>query len=142
MSKAFLSRYKEYIASYCNMDTAYLDAIIDMLGTVTQFSPINATSGNVLLQISSGPPYTQQISTVSINDIRFDYTENGVDVARKQVYLSYVNNTLSEFQDTWNLYSIATWNMISEEEAINIAYASSQSLTLKFSNRNGEYHGN
>ena len=140
ISKAFLNRYKEYLISYCNVSTAYLDPIIDMLSNVTQLSPTNATSGNVLMQISSGPPYLQQISKVSINDIKFDYTENGVDFARKQVYLSYVNNSLSEFQDTWNLYSIATWNIISKEEAVNIAYASAQSLTLKFGNSNGKYH--
>jgi hypothetical protein len=138
MSKAFLNRYKEYLTSYCNVDTAYLNPVINMLNEVTQLTPTNVTSGNVLMKISSGiPPGLQPISSVSSTTINFDYTEKGVDVSRKYISLNYVSNALSHFQDTWNLYNIGTWNMISKEEAVNIAYTSAQSLTLKFGNSNG-----
>jgi hypothetical protein len=138
MSKEFLNRYKEYLISYCNVDTAYLNPMIDMLSQVTQLSPTNATSGDIQMKIASGiPPQLQPISKIPSTTVNFDYTENGIDVSRKYVSLDYENNSLSHFQDSWNLYNIGTWNMISKEEAVNIAYASAQNLMLKFGNSNG-----
>jgi len=127
MAKGFLGRYQQYLIKYCNVDTAYLQPMIDMLNSVTELSPTNATSGKILMEISSGlSPSMQQISKIPSTYVKFDYTENGVDVSRRRVSLDYVNNTISNFHDSWNLYRIGAWSQISEQEAINIAASAAQ----------------
>ena len=143
-SKAMLQRYQTYLKQYCGVDGSYLQPMISMLNNVTEPATIVQVLDNVQMKIDYSSAI-QQISSIeraliTKTDIKWVYTNNGVDVTRKNVYFDYPNGTLSHFTDTWNLVSIGTWDMISKEEALSLALSAAQGVTLKLSNSNGSIY--
>jgi len=74
---------------------------------------------------------------VSQTSIGLCYTANGVDMPNKFIGMSFGDNTFV-FSDTWNLYSIGSFSVISKDEATSIAWAAAKncSLTLEYRTNN------
>jgi hypothetical protein len=89
------------------------------LNNMSDFTPANATSGNMKLVVSQ-------------TGIGWSYTTDGVDVPNKSIGLSFGSNTFV-FSDTWNLYSIGSPSVISKDEAVTIALNAAQNYNLNLS---------
>lgn len=129
-SKSVISRYQAYATQNYASDTSYVSTMATMLNSLSELKSTSITSGNIKLNISVSAP--RGIGDVPMQTIKWFYTENGVDVTRKAVTFEFTNGSLSSISDTWGLYTIGSYSLISREEALDIAWRAAQNLTLKF----------
>ena len=134
-SKEMLQRYQTYLAQYCGVDGSYLQPMITMINSVAEPVSTVQVSDNVQMKID----YETVLRTnATKTNIRWDYVNNGVTVTRKHISLDFPNGTISHFMDTWNLFTVGTWNMISKEEALDMAFSAAKDVTFKFVNSSGQ----
>ncbi|MGE5575442.1 MAG: ArsR/SmtB family transcription factor [Ignavibacteria bacterium] len=114
-AKYFLSRYKTYSGD------SYLTNMTDLLATVSTIGNLNATEGNIKLQITaSGDTVT----------FLFLYTQDGVDYQAKGLQMIFQNNILIMMSDGYFLFTVGNSNLsTSQEQAIKIAQNYVKTLT-------------
>jgi hypothetical protein len=106
-AKNLLQRLRAY------EDTSYLREMSDMLASVNETENTEIIKDNMKLMISTSG---------TITEIRWLYTENGVDFQTKALSFVFENRVLKELTDGWYLYIIGSVTVnISSEEAIKIA---------------------
>ena len=107
-SKDILERYHKHSGA------SHLEAMRNMLETVTETGDFETTSGNVKLIISN------KGNTMKI---QFVYTTNNIDFQAKSVVLIFDNyGFLESLSDDWSLFRVDSTEVnVSKEEAINIA---------------------
>ena len=131
-AKAIIQKYQSYADQNFEADTSYVQSMRSMLSAVSELKSLEKTDGNIKLQISETP-----IDNVMSTVVKWVYTENGIDVPRKSVAIYFLNGTLSDMTDTWNLLTIGSKSLISEEEALSMAWKKAKNYTLKFASENG-----
>jgi hypothetical protein len=123
-AKDVIQRYQTYVA-----DGSYLVPMKNLLSGIDELSPTEITDGNVNFQISKNGNNTR---------IQWIYTENGISMNYKRVDMSFRNNILVSFVDTWNLYSVSGRSVISSEEAVQIALEAAQKCEINIGHEDGE----
>jgi len=119
-AKGLIQRYQDYSGA------AYLQTMNDLLSTVTELKPMNATSGNVKLIIKINEPFTH---------IDWIYTVNGTDVPRKGIGFKFEDGSFANFGNGWDLYTVGSADLkLSRDDAIRIARQHAQSYSWKVGN--------
>jgi hypothetical protein len=132
-SRNILQRYKIFAENY-GLETSHIDSALNLLNTATRapsasddlrtfnniigFVPSVTTAGNV----------KQETTQESVSWI---YTEKGVDMPNKCLKIDFGINKL-HFVDTWNLFTVGGFSVVSEDEVKQIAFdaANNYNLTL------------
>lgn len=132
-SNRVLKNYKNFAETH-QLKTSHIDSAIILLNNsttslspseslhtfnnVTGFVPSTTTKGNIKQQ-------TKQES------VKWTYNENGVDMPNKCLKIDFGSGKL-HFVDTWNLFTVASFSVISENEVNQIAHdaANKYNLTL------------
>ncbi|MEM2968033.1 MAG: hypothetical protein QXJ76_01845 [Candidatus Bathyarchaeia archaeon] len=137
-SRNILQRYKVF-AQNCGFSTAHVDSALTLLknavsassasadlymfNNITGFAPSVTYAGNMKLETTE-----KRISWI--------YTEKGVDMPNKILSISYGGNKLF-FADTWNLFTVGAFSVISEKEALEIAVKAADNYNLTLVGENG-----
>ena len=124
-AQSILQRYQTFASQHYAKDTSYLVPMQNILSSVDDLSPKEITEGNVDFQVSKDGNNTR---------IQWIYTEGGVSMPRKRVYIKFSNNAFVSFWDTWGLYSVSGLSVISSEEAVQIALEAAQNCELHIFN--------
>jgi hypothetical protein len=87
------------------------------------------------LAVANYPPVSVSDSS---NQTSFEWTyyENGVDVHSKKLQIGLMGEEVN-FCDTWNLFTVGTFGVLSEEEAKSIGWAAAQSYNITRVAENG-----
>jgi hypothetical protein len=136
ISKEMLLRYQTYLAEYCGVDGSYLQPMITMLSRVAEPVSIVQVSGNI--QMSIDYESRTLLTNATKTNIKWEYVNNDIIIDRQHILLNFPNGTISDFMDTWNLYTVGSWDMISKQEAIRMAFSAAQDVTLKLGNDSGQ----
>jgi hypothetical protein len=130
-SRSILQRYQVFaqkyginavnVASALNLlsnvpDAPPADEYTSNFNKMSDFAPANATLGDMKLHVSQ-------------TSIGFWYTTNGVDVKNKYFGMNFGYDTFV-FWDSWNLYSIGSFSVLSEEEATSMAFDVAKAYSL------------
>lgn len=139
-SRSILQRYQTFCQEY-GLDASHVVSFLKMansladsppaktylgiINNMTDFPSANMTSGNMKLIVSE-------------TSIWLDYTIDGVDIPNKSVGMNLGYNTFT-FSDTWNLYSIGSLSVISQDEATSIAFTAAKNYfaTLQIKTSDG-----
>ncbi|MEM2098693.1 MAG: hypothetical protein QXU99_02960 [Candidatus Bathyarchaeia archaeon] len=135
-AKGLFQKYQSYINRNYETDTSYTQSMQNMLDSISELKPLEKTQDNIKLQITSkkiDPAVSNTVSTV----VKWIYTENGIDIPRKSVAMYFRNETFWFMSDSWNLVTIGSHSLISEEEAVSLAWEKAKNYTLKFASENG-----
>jgi hypothetical protein len=132
-SSDILQRYKTFAENY-GFDTSHIISALTRLNDATSASSLNADL-HLFNNITGFVPSVTYAGNVKLETtekrIRWIYTDRDVDMIGKIVSISFGSNSLS-FRDTWNLFSVGSFSVISREEALQIALdaANNHDLTL------------
>lgn len=137
-SRNILQRYKIFADNY-GFDTSHIDSALTLLNNatiassattglhtfnnITGFAPSVTTSGNMKQE-------TEQRS------ITWIYTEKGVDMPNKCLKIDFGINKL-HFVDTWNLFTVGCFSVVSEDEVKQIAFDAANNYNLTLVGENG-----
>ena len=114
-AKYLLARYKTYSGD------SYLTNMTDLLSTVGVLGNINATQGNIKLQITVSGDTTTFL---------FLYTQNGIDFQAKGLQMTFENNILTLMSDGYFLFTVGNTNLsTTQEQAVKIARDYVKTLT-------------
>ncbi len=132
-AKGFIQKYQSYVTQTLAVDASYLQPMKSMLNDVSELKTMTTTTGKVKLEISTT---VSEFYNVPLTNIKWIYTDSGVDIPRKSVALYFTNGTLRFFSDSWNLYTLGSPNVVSQDEAVSIAMAVAEKYMLKFNLEN------
>ncbi|MEM3378572.1 MAG: hypothetical protein QW674_06465 [Candidatus Bathyarchaeia archaeon] len=136
-TKGILQRYKSFAEGY-KVNTAHLTSALNLLGGVELASPSTALS--MLNNITGFVPSTAASGSMKMETtttgIKWIYTERGVDMPNKCLVIDFGGNELF-FADTWNLFTVGCFSVISEEEAKGIGWDAAKNFDMKFRDENG-----
>jgi hypothetical protein len=116
------------VASALSILNNITDSMVDNLTTLTYLNPFNITFRDMKLEIVRYPP---TLPSETENHISFTwvYTENGVDMHNKILSITFYGNEV-HFSDTWNLFTVACFSVISKDEVAQIAFAAAKNYNL------------
>jgi len=126
-TRDILERYQIFAQNY-GMDASHVDSALNMLDEVSDLTEASITEGNTKLEITI---FQSNPNMDSAKNVLFSwmYTAEGVDFFNKRLEISLYGNA-SSFKDTWNLFSIGSFSVISEGEAKSIAWDAAQSYDM------------
>jgi len=132
-SRNILQRYRTFAEKY-GFDTSHIDQALNLLSNVTGASPANGDSD--LLNDMTGfvPSVTyagDMKQEIEQDSITWVYTERGVDMPQKCLKIDFGVNKL-HFVDTWNLFTVGGFSVISEDEAMGIGLDAAKDYDLTF----------
>ncbi len=143
-SKNILSKYQTFAAQNYAGDTSYVNTANDMLNDVSELKTTNLTSTYAKMEIKntekSFPLSKNQSSYMQTSTVRFFFSSNGVDYARRGLFLGFINGSLDYFSDTWNLISVGSPNLLSRQEALDLAWTTANNFNLSFISQNGSIY--
>lgn len=130
-ARVHIQKYQPYATQKYSSNTSHLTSMQNMLNNVATLSPVNVTDGNMNLQISQNDKTTH---------IQLACIQNGILLSHKRIQMTFVDNNLTDFIDTWNLYTIGGFSQISSDEALQIALnaAKNYDLALLYQNEKNE----
>jgi hypothetical protein len=128
-SKATISKYQAYSLQYNIQQVPEISSMATILKSVYELKNVTIAEENIKLNMIS--KYDQYYN-LSKQTITWFFTENNYDVTKKAITLEFLNGNLVSISDTWNLFSIGSFNYISKEEALSLAWNAAQNCTLKF----------
>jgi len=110
-----LTRYEVYSGD------VYLKDMLHLLSKVNSSQSMTVSEGNMKLRIS--------VSGASA-DVRWMYSENGIDYESKGLWMSFENNILIEMNDNYFLFQKGSSEIsVTEDEAVQIAEDYVKTLT-------------
>jgi hypothetical protein len=137
-SRNILQRYKIFAENY-GLESSPIDPALNLLNNATGassasddlhlfnniigFVPSVTTAGNV----------KQETTQESVSWI---YTERGVDMPNKCLKIDFGINKL-HFVDTWNLFTVGCFSVVSEDEVKQIAFDAANNYNLTLVGENG-----
>ncbi|MCW4045485.1 MAG: hypothetical protein NWE94_08225 [Candidatus Bathyarchaeota archaeon] len=129
-TRNILQRYQAFAKIY-GIDASHLTPAVGMLSSVKS-SSLNTTL-NTLNNITGFVPSVRVADNVkqvtTQTGVKWIYTDKGVDMPDKCTVIDFGGNELL-FVDTWNLYTVGCFSVISEDEAVEIAFAAAKSYNL------------
>jgi len=137
-SRNILQRYKIFAENY-GLGTSHIDSALTLLNNATRASSasadlhlLNNITGFVPSVTTAGN--TKQETTQK--GVSWIYTDRGVDMPNKCLKISFGNNILF-FADTWNLFTVGCFSVISEDEAKSIGWDAAKNFDLILVDENG-----
>ena len=132
-SRNILQRYKTFAGKY-GFDTLHIDQALNLLSNVAGASSPNGDSH--LLNDTTGfvpsVTYAGDMKQETKQDsITWVYTKRGGDMPQKSLKIDFGVNKL-HFVDTWNLFAVGGFSVISEDEAIRIGWDAAKDYDLTF----------
>jgi len=132
-SRNILQRYKIFAENY-GLGTSHLDSALTLLSNATRASSSSAdlhTFNNITGFVPSVTTAGNTKQETTQKGVSWIYTEKGVDMPNKCLKISFGSNKL-HFVDTWNLFTVGCFSVISEDEVKQIAFdaANNYNLTL------------
>jgi hypothetical protein len=129
-SRNILQRYQTFAENY-GIGTSHLTPALSMLSSVKASSP--STTLNTLNNITGFVPSVTAAGNMkqetTQTGIKWIYTDKGVDMPDKCMVIDFGSNELL-FADTWNLYTVGSFSVISEDEVAQIAFAAAKNYDL------------
>ena len=126
-----LQRYKIFAKNY-GLGTSHVDpasTLIDnaprassssadlyMLNNITEFVPFVTYAGNIKLETTQ-------------KSIRWIYTDKEVDMPIRCLKIGFGGNKL-HFSDTWNLFTVGSFSVLSKDEVTQIAFSAAKNYNL------------
>ncbi len=135
-SKQIIQNYQAFATDNYATDTSYISTVTNILNNVSDIKSPSQILGNIRMNITTNK---QQVwaGEVSISNMNFYYSNDGLDIPRKAISLEFQNGSLRYFSDTWNLLSVGADNTLSRDEVLSMAWAAAQKHTLEFLSENG-----
>jgi hypothetical protein len=139
-SRNILQRYKTFAEKY-GFDTSHIDQALTLLSNVTGASSAHGDS-NLLNGITGFVPSVTRVSDMKQeteqDSITWIYTESEFDIPQKCLKIDFGVSQL-HFVDTWNLFTVGCFSVISEDEAIRIGWDAAKNYNLTFIGEEGPY---
>ena len=130
-ANTFLTTYAGFLSQKTSADTSFLATMKNVLNSVNiESSNVNTTIGNVNFQVTK--------KENNVTRVQWIYVDYGTIMNLKRVEMQFRNGALASFHDTWNLYKVSGPNVLSAEQARNIALDAAQKVRLPLANLNGE----
>jgi hypothetical protein len=129
-SKNILQRYKTFAENY-GFDTSHMLqalTLVNYAGIASSSADLHNFS-NITGFVPSVTSDSNMKQEITQTDIRWIYTDKGVDMPIRCMAINFGSNRIS-FADTWNLFSVGSFSVISEDEAKNIAWDAAQSYDV------------
>jgi hypothetical protein len=143
-SRNIFSNYQTFAAENYASDTSYVTTAKDMLNDVSELRTMNVTSTYAKMEIAttdkSFPLSENQSKNIQTSTIKFYFSSNGIDYPRKAVFLGFINGRLQDFSDTWSLISVGPPNLLSREEASDLAWTAANNFNLSFISQDGSIY--
>ena len=132
-SENIIQKYQTFAKNY-GIDTSHLTPALSILNSVTDLTTSSIISGNTKLEISS-LILSLPNSTINQTSFAWIYTANGVDVPNKCLRIDFDGNVIA-FKDTWGLYSVGSFGVLSKDEATSVAWAAAKDYNLTMTDEN------
>ncbi len=137
-SRNILQRYKTFAQNY-GFDTSHIDSALTLLNSATIAS--SATTGlhtfnNIIGFAPSVTTSDNMKQETEQRSITWIYTERGVDIPNKCLKIDFGIDKL-HFVDTWNLFTVGCFSVVSEEEVKQIAFDAANKYNLTLVGENG-----
>ena len=143
-SKSILSNYQTFAAQNYAGDISYVNMANDMLSDVSELKTTNLTSIYAKMEITNTektfPLSSNQSSIMQTSTVRYFFSSNGVDYVRRGLFLGFINGSFDYFSDTWNLVSVGPPNLLSRQEALDLAWSTANSFNLSFISQDGSIY--
>ena len=140
-SKNILSNYQTFAVHNYASDTSYVSTAKTMLNDVSELKTTNLTSSNAKMEIENKqktfPLSNNQTEYIQTSTVKFYFSSNGIDYPEKGLSLEFINGSLTAFSDTWNLISVGPPNLLSRQEALDLAWTTANSFNLSFISQDG-----
>jgi hypothetical protein len=116
-----LQRFQTFVSQEYAIDSSYIASMESVLKNAVAETPKNVTVGNIQFQIiQNGANY----------DLKWICFEHNISMGNwKRIEMRFNNNFLVNFQDTWSIYQVGGPNVLSTDEASNIALAAARNYT-------------
>ncbi len=130
-ASTLLTRYSEFMSQKSGADTSVLIEMKNILNSINaELSTANTTVGNINFQVSKNE-----------NDVtRLQWIYVGYDTIMdvKRVEMIFNDDDLRTFRDTWSIYKVDGPNVLSAEQAREIALDAAHNLPLNVSTSDGK----
>jgi hypothetical protein len=136
-SRKLLERYRTF-ANNCGLDSSHVTLALNMLSSVNVSDPnpalytLNNIAGFVPSVTISGNMKQETTET----GVKWTYTEKGVNMPNKCLTIDFGGNELL-FADTWNLYTVGCFSVVSEDEAKSVGWEAAENYDLVLVDENG-----
>ena len=139
-SRNILERYKVFAEEY-GFDTSHIDHALMLLDNATGESSADADFHLLNDIIGFVPSVTTEGNMRQETDydsITWTYTEQGVNMPNRCLKIDFGGNRL-HFVDTWNLFTVGCFSVISEDEAIRIGWDTAKNYNVTLIGEDGPY---
>jgi hypothetical protein len=130
-SRNILQRYKTFAQKY-GLETSHIDQALTLLNNATKASAstddlytFNNITGFVPSVVTAG----NMKQETKDDNIKWIYTDSGVEMPNKCLKVDFGAGTL-HFVDTWNLYTVGNFSVVSEDEVKQIAFEAADNYDL------------
>jgi hypothetical protein len=130
-SRNILQRYKTFAQKY-GLETSHIDQALTLLNNATKASAstddlytFNNITGFVPSVVTAG----NMKQETKDDNIKWIYTDRGVEMPNKCLKVDFGAGTL-HFVDTWNLYTVGNFSVVSEDEVKQIAFEAADNYDL------------
>lgn len=130
-SKNILQRYQTFAQNY-DIDTSHVTQALTLLSNATRAASSSAnlhTFNNIAGFVPSVTTAGNIKQETTQTGVKWIYTDKGVDMPNKCIAIDFGANEL-HFADTWNLYTIGCFSVISEDEAKGIGWEAAKNFNL------------
>ncbi|MEJ5326929.1 MAG: hypothetical protein WHU54_01575 [Candidatus Bathyarchaeia archaeon] len=133
-AKSILRKYQIFANDY-GITTSHLTTALNMLNNVNELTSSSTILGNTKLEVSR-ITYNEANFNRTLISFKWIYTANGVDAYNKRLEITFEDNA-TYFKDTWGFFTIGCFSVISEAEAVEIAFAAAKSYNLTLVGEDG-----
>jgi len=140
-SRNILQRYKTFAEKY-GFDTSHIDSALNLLSNATgaSYSSADFPLLNNITGFAPSVTYAGNMKQETTQEsITWIYTERGVDMPHKCLKIDFGYKDL-RFVDTWNLFTVGCFSVISEDEAIRISWDAAKNYNLTLIGEDGPYN--
>ncbi len=137
-SRNILQRYKVFADNY-GFGTSHIDSALTLLNNATRAPSANDDLhlfNNIIGFVSSVITEGNVKQETTQTGVSWIYTDKGVDMPNKCLKTDFGANEL-HFADTWNLFTVGCFSVVSEDEVKQIAFDAANNYNLTLVGENG-----
>jgi hypothetical protein len=130
-SRNMLQRYKAFAQNY-GLETSHIDQALAMMNNATGASSAS-TNLNMFNKITGFVPSVTTVGNmkqeIKEGSITWIYSVRGIEIPNRCLKIDFGAGTL-HFVDTWNLYTVGNFSVVSEDEVKQIAFNAADNYDL------------
>jgi hypothetical protein len=137
-SRNILQRYKIFAENY-GLETSHIDSALNLLNNATRAPSASddlRTFNNIIGFVSSVITEGNVKQETTQESVSWIYTDRGVDMPNKCLKIDFGIDKL-HFVDTWNLFTVGSFSVVSEDEVKQIAFDAANNYNLTLVGENG-----